>query len=69
MKILKKRGRDYEQNITPEYLEKIHQGYSNFIKTERNLNTLIIDVSEYDFAYASDDYNAIIKLINDYVIK
>lgn len=66
---IKKRGRDYEQNITPEYLEKIHQGYSNFIKTEQNLNTLIIDVSEYDFAYASDDYNAIIKLINDYVIK
>ena len=66
---IKKRGRDYEQNITPEYLDKIHQGYSNFIKTEQNLNTLIIDVSEYDFAYASDDYNAIIKLINDYVIK
>jgi len=65
---IKKRGRDYEQNIAKEYLEKIHQGYSNFIKTEQNLNTLIIDVSEYDFANTNDDYTAIIKLINDYDI-
>lgn len=65
---IKKRGRDYEQNITQEYLEKIHQGYSNFIKTEQNLNTLIIDVSEYDFPNSNDDYTAIIKLINDYDI-
>ena len=65
---IKKRGRDYEQNIAKEYLEKIHQGYSNFIKTEQNLNTLIIDVSEYDFANSNEDYMAIIKLINDYDI-
>ncbi len=65
---IKKRGRDYEQNIAQEYLEKIHQGYSNFIKTEQNLNTLIIDVSEYDFPNSNDDYTAIIKLINDYDI-
>ena len=65
---IKKRGRDYEQNIAKEYLEKIHQGYSNFIKTEQNLNTLIIDVSEYDFANTNEDYMAIIKLINDYDI-
>ena len=65
---IRARGRDYEQNITSEYLEKIHQGYSNFIKTEQNLNTLIIDVSEYDFVNSKEDYAAIIKLINDYDI-
>jgi deoxyadenosine/deoxycytidine kinase len=65
---IRSRGRDYEQNITSEYLEKIHQGYSNFIKTEQNLNTLIIDVSEYDFVNSKEDYAAIIKLINDYDI-
>ncbi len=63
---IKKRGRDYEQNIAPDYLEKIHQGYSNFIKTEQNLNTLIIDVSEFDFVNATEDYTNVIKLINDY---
>ena len=65
---IRARGRDYEQNITSEYLEKIHQGYSNFVKTEQNLNTLIIDVSEYDFVNSKEDYAAIIKLINDYDI-
>ena len=65
---IRSRGRDYEQNITSEYLEKIHQGYSNFIKTEQNLNTLIIDVSEYDFVNSKEDYGAIIKLMNDYDI-
>ncbi len=63
---IKKRGRDYEQNIAPDYLDKIHQGYSNFIKTEQNLNTLIIDVSEFDFVNANEDYATVIKLVNDY---
>ena len=63
---IKKRGRDYEQKIKPEYLEKIHQGYSGFIKTEQQLNTMIIDVSDLDFVNKSDDYNYIIKKINDF---
>ena len=61
---IKKRGRDYEQNIQPEYLEKIHKGYANFIKTEQDLNTLIIDVSEMDFEKNTEDYQKIIELIN-----
>jgi len=62
---IKKRGRDYEQNIASEYLEKIHQGYSGFIKTEQNLRTLVIDVSELDFVNKEEDYNYIIKQITD----
>ena len=60
---IKNRGRDYEQNITPEYLDKIHKGYNTFIKTEENLNTLIIDVSDKDFLNNSDDYYAILNTI------
>jgi 2-amino-4-hydroxy-6-hydroxymethyldihydropteridine diphosphokinase len=63
---IKNRGRDYEQNIAPDYLEKIHQGYSGFIKTEQNLNTMIIDVSELDFVNKTEDYNQIIKKIGDF---
>lgn len=61
---IKKRGRSYEQNIEATYLQKIHDGYSNFIKTEQNLNTLIIDVSELDFVKNKEDYDQIIKKIN-----
>ena len=63
IKNIKKRGRDYEQNIASEYLDKIHQGYSSFIKTEENLKTLIIDVSQKDFLNNPDDYKEIIALI------
>ncbi len=63
IKNIKKRGREYEQNIAPEYLDKIHQGYSSFIKTEENLKTLIIDVSQKDFLNNPIDYNEIISLI------
>ena len=62
---IKKRGRDYEQNIEATYLEKIHKGYTNFINTEKNLNTLIIDVSEMDFVKDKTDYATILKLIKE----
>jgi len=66
---IKKRGRDYEQNIASEYLEKIHQGYTGFIKTEQHLNTLIIDVSELDFVNQKADYDHIITQINEVALE
>tara|TARA_R110002126_G_scaffold77796_3_gene194013 strand:+ start:84725 stop:85849 length:1125 start_codon:yes stop_codon:yes gene_type:complete len=60
---IKKRGRDYEQNIEASYLQKIHDGYKNFISTQQDLNVLVIDVSELDFVNNSDDYTKIINQI------
>lgn len=60
---IKKRGRDYEKNIETTYLQKIHRGYSSFIKTQPRLNTLIIDISELDFVKKPNDYQFIINTI------
>jgi deoxyadenosine/deoxycytidine kinase len=60
---IKNRGRIYEQNIESGYLEKIHNGYQNFIKTQNDLNLLVIDVSEIDFVNNPVDYNFIINKI------
>ena len=60
---IKNRGRDYEQNISGDYLQKIHKGYTNFIQSESTLNTLVIDVSELDFVKDQADYQEIIKQI------
>lgn len=60
---IKKRGRDYEQNIEAGYLQRIHDGYKNFISTQQDLNTLIIDVSELDFVNNTEDYSNIINQI------
>jgi 2-amino-4-hydroxy-6-hydroxymethyldihydropteridine diphosphokinase len=60
---IKKRGRDYEQNIEETYLQNIHDGYKNFINTQQELNVLVIDVSEIDFVNEPDDYQTIINKI------
>lgn len=60
---IKMRGRDYERNITSDYLEKIHQGYATFIKSDQKLKTLIIDVSNFDFVNRPEDYESLIQKI------
>ncbi|MGB0778115.1 MAG: 2-amino-4-hydroxy-6-hydroxymethyldihydropteridine diphosphokinase [Flavobacteriaceae bacterium] len=63
---IKKRGRSYEKNIDPDYLNKIHEGYINFIKTEKDLNALIIDVSDLDFVNRPEDYLYILEELKNY---
>ena len=60
---IKKRGRSYEQEISAEYLEKINQGYLDYIKTQTDLNVLIIDVSELDFIKNQSDYVFLLEKI------
>jgi len=63
---IRKRGRSYEQKIQSDYLEKIHQGYVDFIKFKDKSKVLIIDVSEMDFVNNRKDYLAIIDQIANY---
>ena len=60
---IKRRGRSYEQEIPGEYLEKINNGYLDYIKTQKDLNVLIIDVSERDFVKNQEDYDFILNEI------
>lgn len=60
---IKKRGRAYEQNIEAEYLDKINNGYLDYIKSQTDLNVLIIDVSERDFVKKHEDYLFILEEI------
>ncbi|QSW90549.1 2-amino-4-hydroxy-6-hydroxymethyldihydropteridine diphosphokinase [Flavobacterium endoglycinae] len=60
---IKKRGRNYEQNIEGEYLDKINNGYLEYIKSQTDLNVLIIDVSDRDFVKKQEDYVFILNEI------
>lgn len=60
---IKKRGRNYEQEIEADYLDKINKGYLDFIKSQTNLNSLIIDVSEFDFVKKQEDYLKVLEAI------
>lgn len=53
---IKKRGRDYEQNIDNEYLDKINSGYLEFLKNQTELNVKTIDISDRDFVKNREDY-------------
>lgn len=59
---IKKRGRDYEQNIEAEYLANINKSYLSFIKSQPALNVKIIDISDLDFVNNREDY---LKLLGE----
>ena len=60
---IKKRGRDYEQNIDSKYLKSINAGYLDFHKTQTDLNIKIIDINNMDFVNNRIDYLSILKSI------
>jgi deoxyguanosine kinase len=65
---IKKRGRSYEQNIPADYLDKINSGYLDYIKSQLDLNVLIIDVSDRDFVENQEDYLYILEEIQQKII-
>lgn len=60
---IKLRGRSYEQEIPADYLDKINRGYLDYIKSQTDLNVLVIDVSERDFVKNQEDYVFILEEI------
>lgn len=60
---IKKRGRDYEQAITKEYLLKIQEGYFDFFKQQPDIKILIIDITNIDFVNNEKDYDLLNKNI------
>ena len=64
LKNIEERGRIYEQEITSEYLDKINSGYLDFIKSQKDLNILIIDITNRDFVNNQKDYAFILNEIH-----
>ena len=60
---IKKRGRDYEQDIDKSYLKNINSGYLDFHKTQSDLNIKIIDINDMDFVNNRIDYLSILSSI------
>lgn len=66
---IKKRGRSYEQKIPADYLDKINNGYLDYIKSQADLNVLIIDVSDKDFVKNQEDYLFVLEEIRKKIAK
>ncbi len=61
---IKQRGRSYEQDISPEYLQNIQDTYFEYFKTAQNQAILVIDVDEMDFLRSENHYQQIIDAIS-----
>lgn len=59
-----KRGRSYEKNIQKDYLQKIQDGYFEYIKQQQDMRVLVIDTNNVDFVERDADYQKILKIIN-----
>jgi deoxyadenosine/deoxycytidine kinase len=60
---IKSRGREYEQEISVDYLQKIQDSYFEFFKQQQELSFLVIDINNIDFVNNLDDYNKVSNAI------
>jgi deoxyguanosine kinase len=60
---IEKRGRNYEQSISREYLKKIEESYFSFFKQNPDNRYLIIDINGIDFVENKEHYTRIIDTI------
>ena len=60
---IKLRGRPYEQEIENAYLDKIQEGYFEFIK-QSNLRVLVLDTNTIDFVNSENDYQKVVSVID-----
>jgi deoxyadenosine/deoxycytidine kinase len=70
LKNICKRGREYENSITGEYLQKIQDSYFTFFKQNPENKYLIIDINDIDFVANKNNYSKLIDTIflNDYPV-
>ncbi|MBK9523278.1 MAG: deoxynucleoside kinase [Bacteroidetes bacterium] len=61
---IRKRGRDYEQNIADDYLFSLEKGYWEFFKQQSGIPILVLDTNQVDFIENQSDYDEILGLIN-----
>ena len=60
---IRKRDRDFERAITPDYLERLTEGFRNFFYSYTDAPLLVVNCSDIDFVERSDDFADLIKEI------
>ena len=60
---IRNRGRDYEQKIDDEYLQRIQSSYFEFIHNQSDMAIIIIDNSKLDFVNKEEDFTKIRNII------
>lgn len=64
VKQIQKRGREYENSIRLDYLQKLNERYEEWIKEYKKGKLLIINVDENNFSESPEDLGEVINRIN-----
>jgi deoxyadenosine/deoxycytidine kinase len=64
-----KRGREYENSISIDYLSRLNERYEAWISTYDKGDLLIIDVDDIDFVNNQDDLKNIIQAVDKKISK
>ena len=62
-----KRGRDYENSISIDYLSRLNERYEAWVSTYDKGEILVIDVDDLDFVEKKDDFMKIVSKIDGLV--
>lgn len=60
---IRSRGREYEQEITAEYLDKLQNGYFEYFRSMVDRKILVLDVDALDFVGNEADYQSVEEAI------
>lgn len=64
LKNIASRGRDYEQDISSDYLTDIQASYMNYLRHVTSIPVVIVDTHELDFVKNPADYEFLKSLLN-----
>jgi deoxyguanosine kinase len=62
---LRKRARDYERHVTPEYVRRIAEAYQDFFFRYEETPLLVVNCSEIDFVAEAADTDDLIREIRE----
>lgn len=62
-KLIKSRGREYEQNITEDYLQTIQNSYFEYFRNILSFPILIVDITDVDFLTNEAHFKTVESLI------
>lgn len=61
---IEKRGRKFEQDIRPEYLQKIQGAYFDYFRSEVRLPIVVVDLADADFQAENGHYQEILTFLS-----
>lgn len=61
---IKTRGREYEQNIQGDYLEKIQSAYLDYFKQQQHSRIVLLNTKHLNYIDLKNDYEYVVEVLN-----